>query len=135
MIQAYLNFNGNTREAIQFYTQVFDTPEVKILPFGNNPHLPAGMSDKVMHARMDIGSSALLFSDALSTDPVTFGDNITLMLSSKDPEDIKRWFARLRVNAEVTAELESTFFSPLYGNLKDQFGILWQFYLENEHGE
>lgn len=36
-IEAYINFNGNCREAVEFYAEVFGTEEPKSLLFGDVP--------------------------------------------------------------------------------------------------
>ena len=39
-INIYMNFNGNCREAVEFYAQVFGTPEPKIMTYGDTPPDP-----------------------------------------------------------------------------------------------
>lgn len=135
MLTPYLNFNGNTAEVIDYYEKVFDATDKQVMTFKGMPNMPKEMENWVMHGRIVIQGSPLMFSDAMSTDPVTLGDNVTLMITAKEASDIERWFGRLSEGGEVWQELQTTFFSPLYGSLKDKYGTIWQFNLESEHGQ
>lgn len=130
MLFPYLNFNGNTRAVIQFYASVFEVEDPQIMTYGQDPNVPEVMKDWVMHAQLMINGTRVMFSDAMANDPVTLGNNVTLMLIHEDPNVLTRWFNRLSVNAEIWQPLQTTFFSPLYGSLTDQFGIVWQFNCE-----
>ncbi|MNP75650.1 hypothetical protein D3C76_1727390 [compost metagenome] len=44
---------------------------------------------------------------------------------------MKSWFNQLKEGGSVTMELQETFWSKLYGSLKDKFGIEWQVSLES----
>jgi len=79
---------------------------------------------------LDFAGGKLMFSDTQINEPVVFGENVTLMVSSPDKADIERWFTRLSDQALVTQPLQETFFAPYYGALKDKFGIVWQFLYE-----
>jgi PhnB protein len=37
-VDVYLNFNGNCREAAEFYAEVFGTEKPQIMTFGEAPH-------------------------------------------------------------------------------------------------
>lgn len=132
MIKPYLNFNGNTREAIDFYEKVFDGQEKAVMTFQGMPDIPSEMKDWVLHGRLVVAGSELLFSDAMSTDPVSFGTNMTLMIETDCEDELRSWFRQLSEKGEVWQELQSTFFSPLYGSLKDGYGIVWQFNLQTK---
>lgn len=131
----YLDFNGNAREVIDFYVSVFDIHNPRIMTFGEMPGNEAfpmeeDLKKRIMHAELDFAGGTLMFSDTQIKEPVTFGENVTLLLSSPDKADIERWFTRLSDQALVTQPLQETFFAPYYGALKDKFGIVWQFLYE-----
>lgn len=130
MLAPYLNFNGNTKEAVLFYAKVFHLESPRIMTFGQlpNPSFPINeaMKDRVLHAQLEIGGGSLMFSDARIDEPVSFGDNITLMVNTQDPEELKGWFEALSAGGTILMPLQPTFFAPLYGQVKDKFGITWQ---------
>lgn len=130
-VDAYLNFNGNCREAVLYYAEVFQSPEPKIMSFGDAPpspehQLPPEAKNLVMHSQLQISGSTVMFSDVLPGMPFTLGNNITLSLASRNKEELERAYHMLADGGSVQMELQSTFFSELYGQVTDRFGIQWQ---------
>ncbi|AOZ91228.1 VOC family protein [Paenibacillus crassostreae] len=135
-IDVYLNFNGNCREAVEYYAEIFGTEEPQIMSFGDTPPdpnftLPEEAKDLVMHARLQIQGSNVMFSDTFPGMPFVVGNNISLAIVSKDLDDVKSLFAKLQEGGKVGMELQETFWSACYGNLTDKFGIEWQFNYDN----
>ena len=67
-VEVYLNFNGNCREAVAFYEDVFNTDKAEIMTFGETPQnpdypLPEEAKDLVMHTRLSVFGSRIMFSD------------------------------------------------------------------------
>lgn len=74
-VDAYLNFNGNCREAVEFYADVFGTDKPQIMTFGDTPPhpdftLPEEAKHLVMHARLTILGSNVMFSDVFPGMPL-----------------------------------------------------------------
>ncbi|TCS96874.1 VOC family protein [Hazenella coriacea] len=135
-IDVYINFNGNCREAVEYYAQVFET-EPQIMTFNDAPPnpeftLPEEVKDFVMHARLNIRGSNIMFSDVLPDMPFVAGNNISLSISSEDMDEIQSLFHKLKEDGTVIMDLQETFWSKCYGNLTDKFGIGWQ--LNHESG-
>jgi PhnB protein len=131
-IDVYLNFNGNCREAVEFYAEIFGTEKPQIMTFGEAPQhpdysLPEEAKDLVMHAKLTISGSNVMFSDTFPGQPFVNGNNISLALVSKNLNEIKNSFAKLKENGKVAMELQETFWSKCYGQVTDQFGVIWQF--------
>lgn len=134
-VEVYLNFNGNCREAAMFYAKVFETEAPQIMTFGDTPPnpeypLPEEAKDLVMHTRLNINGSTVMFSDVFPGMPFIQGNNVSLSLLSQDEDKLRTWFSRLQDGGTVSMELQETFWSKCYGNLTDRFGIEWQFNLE-----
>lgn len=130
-IQAYLNFNGNCREAVEFYAEVFNTEKPKIMLFGDMPSnddfpITDETKNLVLHAEIKIKESTIMFSDAPPGMPLVIGNNISLTYISKDMDEIKSIFNKLKDGGNVAMELQETFWSKCYGFLTDKFGIGWQ---------
>lgn len=135
-VDVYLNFNGNTREAVEFYTKVFKTEVPNIMTFGESPQhpdypLPEEAKNLVMHTRLNIDGSNVMFSDTFPGMPFVEGNNVTLALVSKNMDDLKSWFEELKEGGTVGMELQETFWSKLYGQVTDKFGIHWQLNYDN----
>jgi PhnB protein len=133
----YLNFNGNTKEAIMFYKEAFDAGEIEIMYFKDMPEdenfsITDENKDLIMHAEMKIKDTWFMFSDVPPDKEVKFGDNLTLMYASADLDEIKNAYNKLKEDGKVQMELQETFWSKAYGYLVDKFGVGWQFNLNNE---
>ena len=131
-VDVYLNFNGNCREVVNFYAEVFGIENPKIMTFGEMPPnpeypLPEEAKDLVMHSRLNISGSNVMFSDVFPGMPFIEGNNITLAIVSKDLEEITSAFTKLKEGGKVVMELQETDWSKSYGQLTDKFGIIWQF--------
>ncbi|WMT39618.1 VOC family protein [Paenibacillus sp. D2_2] len=136
-VDVYLYFNGNCREAVEYYAQVFETEKPNIMAYGDNPpnpeySLPEEAKNLVMHSRLNINGSNVMFSDVFPGSPFTVGNNIGLAYISNDIDQIKQLFNKLQDGGAVKMELQETFWSKCYGNLRDKFGIEWQLSHENE---
>ena len=67
-VAPYVNFNGDCREAVDFYAKVFGTAAPRIMTFGESPPNPAFTIDEAMkklitHAEIDVMGTAIMFSD------------------------------------------------------------------------
>ncbi|MFC5699983.1 VOC family protein [Cohnella faecalis] len=131
-VNVYLNFNGNCREVVEYYAKVFGTESPQIMTFGQTPPdpnftLPEEAKDLVMHTRLEISGSTVMFSDVFPGMPFIEGNNISLAVVDKNPDNLKTYFHQLKEGGKVTMELQETFWSKCYGSAIDKFGIHWQF--------
>ena len=136
-VDVYLTFNGNCREAAEFYAEVFQTDKPEIMTFGESPQnpdfvLPEEAKDLVLHTRLNINGSNVMFSDTFPGSPFVEGNNISLAFVSKDEEMVKSAFNALKEGGKVNMDLQETFWSKCYGSLRDRFGIEWQFSHETD---
>lgn len=130
--EAYINFNGNCREAVEFYAQVFGSEKQQIMTFGDAPPdpkfpLPEEAKSLIMHTLLNVNGSSIMFSDVFPGMPFVAGNNISLTVVSKDMDEIKSFFSKLKEGGTVGMDLQETFWSKCYGSLTDKFGIPWQF--------
>ena len=130
-VEVYLNFNGNCREAVEFYAKVFGSENPQIMAFGDSPpdpnfQLPDEAKDLVMHARLNISGSRVMFSDVFPGMPFVQGNNVTLSITSENEDELTSWYNQLKEGGKIHTELQKTFWSKLYGNLSDKFGVEWQ---------
>lgn len=136
-VEVYLVFNGNCREAVEFYSKVFNSEIEMLTTFGDTPEqpgfeLPEEAKNRIMHARLNISGNRVMFSDTFPGQPFTQGDNITLALVHKNMDDLRNWYEQLKDGGTVSVELQETFWSKLYGKVVDKFGIHWQLNYDGE---
>lgn len=139
-VEVYINFNGNCREAVEFYAQAFGTEKPIIMAFGDAPPdpkfpIPEEAKDLIMHTRLNISGSNVMFSDVFPGMPFIAGNNISITVVSKNIDEIKTFFNRLKEGGKVAMELQETFWSKCYGNLTDKFGISWQLSYQSEQSD
>jgi len=136
-VQAYINFNGNCREAVEFYSNVFKTNEPQFMLFGDfHDESEFGQNEEakklVMHTNLIISGSMVMFSDIPPGMPFIGGNNISLTIVTKDAAEIHSAFEKLKEDGVVLMELQETFWSKCYGCVTDKFGIIWQFSMESD---
>jgi len=129
----YLNFDGNTRDAMKFYARCLDG-ELSIMPFSEAPgDFPKDAKDKVMHARITRnGSTILMASDALAGHGAPFhpGNNFSIGLDCEKLDEIERLFTAFGENGKITMPMQDTFWGARFGMITDQFGVNWMFNFE-----
>lgn len=128
-VGVYLYFNGNCREAAEFYADAFSADKPKILTYGDAPgegEMPASVKDLVMHAQLTVSGDTLMMSDAPPDRPVAVGDNIGVAVSLETPDKVRAVFDRLKVGGRVIMAVQETFFSSCYAFVTDKFGVGWQ---------
>lgn len=120
----YLNFNGNCREAFEFYQSVLGG-ELYMMAFGDTPmagDMPAH-HDKIAHACLMGDGWDLMASDAPDHFNPMQGMNASLHF--ENPADARKIFEALATGGTVTMPFEETFWSPGFGTLIDPFGTPW----------
>ncbi len=126
-INAYLTFNGNCRQAMNFYNEVLDG-ELSLQTIGESPmadKMPAKMKDCILHSQLTKGDLVLMGSDMVGEQGLLKGNSVTLMLACNSEEEIKNCYEKLSVEGKTTHPLENTFWGALFGGLTDKFGNHW----------
>lgn len=125
-LDPYLNFDGNTKEAMEFYQKnlggklfVQKFSEVEGMP------APPGYEDKVMHASLDADGIMIMASEAMPGQGVTKGTNVHLCLSGNDTDRLTKLFNGLSAGGKVTMPLEKQFWGDTFGSFTDKFGVNW----------
>ena len=136
----YLNFEGEGQEATHFYAEVLGGELAGISTYGEAPDMGGGAmpeeaKDMVMNAQINFNDgNTLMISDVPPGMGMPFkkGNNVSVTVLYDDIEEARTVFGKLAEGGTVTMELQETFWSPLYGNLTDRFGIDWQISVEGE---
>ena len=135
-IEVFIHFNGNCREAVEFYAKVFGNEKPKIMTYGEAPadpefQLPEEAKKLVLYTFLNICGSNVMFSDMPPGTNFISGNNISISVVSKNIDEIKSFFAQMKEGGIVSMDLQETFWSKCYGMLTDKFGITWQFSYNN----
>ena len=135
-INPYLNFNGNTEDAFNFYKSVFGGEFAAVMRFGDVSKTEAceGMKvaehelDKIMHIALPIGKdNVLMATDGLESMGQNFrvGDNFSISISAESRREADELFTRLSEGGKVEMPLADAFWGDYFGMLQDKFGIQW----------
>lgn len=136
-VNNYLFFSGRCDEALEFYKQHLSAETKFLIRFSENPDampegiLQDGFENKVMHAEFSIGNVRVMASDGCND--VEKFSGFRLALNVPDEDEAHRIFAALASGGgKVDMPLMKTFWSPLYGQVTDQFGVGWMVMLPGE---
>ena len=129
-INIYLHFNGNCREAFEFYRSVFGGDFSILVTFRDGPGdmgVPENELDDIMHVSYEIGGATLMGSDMPSVfgPPVTQGNNVSISYQPASRKETEDLFARLSDGGTVSMPLQDTFWGAYFGSCTDKFGINW----------
>jgi PhnB protein len=126
-IAAYLTFNGNCREAMEFYKKCLGA-ELQLMPFSTAPmKIPEGAENLIIHARLTKGDAVLMASDAMPGMPYHPGNNFWVAIQCESVTETDELFAAFDENAKVVMAVQETFWAARFGMLTDQFGVNWMF--------
>jgi PhnB protein len=127
-MNTYLNYGGNCAEAFRFYEQHLGGKIVSMSTFADMPgpkNSPPGLKeDSILHARLDIGGTVLMASDAPTTifQPMR---SAYLCLSVDSNEEAEKIYALLIEGGEIFMKMEETFFAHRFAMFRDRFGTSW----------
>ena len=130
-LELFINFDGNCREAVEFYAKVFKSAVNNLMTYADappNPNytVPEADQNRIMYAGVPIGSIVVMFSDVPAGSKYLCGNNISPTISMNNKDEITRMYNELKEGGEVFMELGQTFFSEWYCMVKDKFGVIWQ---------
>ncbi|HEX6631994.1 MAG TPA: VOC family protein [Gemmatimonadaceae bacterium] len=123
-LDVYVNYRGNCEEAFRFYEQHLGGRITGIVRHGEmpNPATPADWTEKVLHARIEIGNIVLMGADIPQAEPMR---SAYLALTLDDEADAERTYAVLADGGEIFMKLERTPFANRFAMLRDRFGTSW----------
>ncbi|MGL4175048.1 MAG: VOC family protein [Dermatophilaceae bacterium] len=125
VLNPYLNFPGNAREAMEFYEHALGG-DLEVSTFGEFGG-DGPSADGVMHAKLTTPAGFVLMASDMppgqeaSHQP---GTNVHVSIGGDDPE-LRDYWQRLSDGATVTMPLEKQVWGDEFGTLTDRFGIHW----------
>ncbi len=131
VLTTYLNFAGETREAMTFYAECLGGELVAQTFADMKMEAPPGSADRVIHARINKGGAAVLMaSDNMPGMSLIKGNNFHVMIDCESVDETNTLFAALGAGGTVSMELQDTFWGAYFGMLTDKFGVQWMFNCE-----
>lgn len=128
-LNAYLNFDGQCREAMTFYKECLDG-ELTLQKVSESPMAAQASSEAgahILHSSLTRkGILLMMGSDMMGTN-VRRGNSVALCLNCGSHDEIHAFFEKLSNGGQVITPLHQSFWGATYGELTDKFGINWMF--------
>ncbi len=121
-LDPYLFFNGNAKEAMEFYKSVFGG-KLDISLTDDAPDYPGKVKGQIMHAMLSGGDVRLMASDSSKASATSA--KIELSLSGDDEAKLNKIFEDLSRGGKAKMPLEKQFWGDTFGTLTDKYGIDW----------
>jgi PhnB protein len=127
LLNPYLNFNGQCREALTFYQECFDG-ELALQKISESPMaatMPSEKSAHILQGTLTRNGTVLLMGSDMIGNHLRPGNSIGLCLNCTSDKEINTLFNRLSAGGQVKAALHQSFWGATYAEVTDKFGISW----------
>ena len=123
-LDIYVNYPGHCEEAFRFYEQHLGGKITGVVRHAEqpNPNVPPDWKDKVLHARIEIGTTVLMGADIPKAEPMR---SAYLTLSLDDEAAAERVYAVLVDGGQIFMKMAQTPFANRFAMLRDRFGTSW----------
>jgi PhnB protein len=124
VLNPYLNFNGNARQAMEFYQSVFGG-ELRVNTFADFGN-PGPEGDRIMHAQLETPDGYnLMAADVTSEMPYEAPAGFSVSLSGDDGDALHEYWDKLSESGTVTMPMQKQVWGDEFGMCVDGFGISW----------
>lgn len=140
-INPYLNFDGQTEEAFNFYKSVFGgefmgNGIMRMSGVPGMPDLPEEEKNRVMHVSLPLENGQVLMgSDIVPSmgHKLTIGNNNYISIFTDSREESDKLFNALSEGGEIEMPMQDQFWGDYFGSFKDKFGICWMINFPADH--
>jgi PhnB protein len=127
-VTTFLHFEGNCRQAMQFYQESLGT-DLQLTPYPNERGEPSTAPDAyLMHSQLiHNGKPILMASDSAPGGAVQMGNNFTISVDCESLTELERLFTTFSKDGQIRLPLGEVPWGARFGILTDKFGIHWFF--------
>jgi PhnB protein len=124
-LNPYLNFDGDARQALEFYKEVFGGT-LTVNTYGEFGQGDAPNADKIMHGMLETSSGfTLMGADVPPGMEHSPGNNFAVSLSGDDDAELRGYWEKLSAGGTVTMPMEKQMWGDEFGMCVDRFGVSW----------
>jgi len=121
----YLNFDGQAREAFDFYAKAFNGKITMRMTYGESPmakDMPPETHGRVMHSQLETAGTILMGADG---PPGAADDKGYVNIDVESVDEAERVFKALSEGGQVTVPIAEMFWAHRFGMLTDRYGKAW----------
>ena len=127
-LNPYISFNGNAREALEFYQSALggDLAVNTFGDFGQTGGEHEAVADQIMHGQLETPAGyTIMAADTPPGMDFSPGNTFSVSLSGDDNDELRGYFAKLADGGTVTVPLEKQMWGDEFGMCIDKFGVAW----------
>jgi PhnB protein len=123
----HLNFRGEARAALTFYASVFAGEPIIVTYADMGAPVGPAQASQVVWGQVATASGFSVMAYDVPPDLDWSPGTIPFFVSVRgtDPAELTRYWTALADGATVIQPLGASAWAPLYGMLKDRFGVTW----------
>ncbi|MCG8394393.1 MAG: VOC family protein [Pseudomonadales bacterium] len=126
-LNPYLNFQGNCREAFEFYARVLKAEIAFLITMGETPmagDVPPESHDNICHVCLQ-GDGLVLMGSDCPPEVYEKPQGTIINVQADTPERAEEIFAALSEGGDIRMPMEETFWAKRFGMCSDRFGVPW----------
>jgi PhnB protein len=124
-LNPYLNFDGNARQALEFYSSVFGG-DLNLNTFADFGAQGSPDADRIMHGQLETGAGYTIMAADVTSDmeyqPIS---GASVSLSGDDADALRGYWEKLSEGGTTTMPLEKQSWGDEFGMCVDKFGVPW----------
>jgi PhnB protein len=124
-LNPYLNFNGNARQALQFYQSVFGG-ELNVNTFADFGAKDSPDADRIMHGQLETDAGYTIMAADFTSDmeyhPMA---GCSVSLSGDDADVLRGYWDKLSASGTTTMPMQKQVWGDEFGMCVDGFGVPW----------
>jgi PhnB protein len=126
VLNPYINFNGNARQALEFWQSVFGGA-LNVSTFADFGQKESPDADKVMHGQLATEVGYTLMAADQPSEMGEYGGlhGFGVSISGDDSDLLRGYFDRLSAGGTTTMPLQKQVWGDEFGMCVDKFGVTW----------
>jgi PhnB protein len=124
-LNPYLNFNGNARQALEFYATVFGGSPT-LSTFADFGRADTPDADKIMHGQLETDLGYTIMAADTPAD-MTYSPmaGFSVSLSGDDADALRGYWEKLSASGSATMPMQKQVWGDEFGMCVDGFGVHW----------